>query len=412
METITQSIDGSPHYLHDDELTAAEATLNAIRDIENRSLEIIDRLREDVFAPDKRKRLELRFTISQAAEMAGRTPTAIRDAEAKGKLPSPEVDENGRRTGYRLEDVNQMRTYFGTLPWRRDDEEPLVIAVQNFKGGVGKSTTTTHMAQYLALRGYRVCVIDCDPQASSTTIFGINPDMELTNESTLGPFLGLETESLHSVISDTYWPQLKLIPSNLLLNDTEYTLGMAVAGNPHMLQRLRSGVDGIKDQFDVVLLDPPPALGMLSLSVLRAANALIIPVRPATPDFSSTTAYFTMLRENLEIMLNHGLPVSFKFIKILVNDMSESKSAHVQISKMMAQLYGTHRFSTVLKDSAEIDNAAGRMMTVYELDKPLTSRDTHQRCKVYLDGVGRELETLIRQTWPSHRESLRREGLI
>ena len=77
METITQSIDGSPHYLHDDELTAAEATLNAIRDIENRSLEIIDRLREDVFAPDKRKRLELRFTISQAAEMAGPARIAL-----------------------------------------------------------------------------------------------------------------------------------------------------------------------------------------------------------------------------------------------------------------------------------------------------------------------------------------------
>lgn len=413
MEHTSQSIAESHHIsMPDDEMAAAEATLNAIREIEARSFEIIERLRETVFAPDKRKRLELRFSISEAAAMVGRTTTAIRDAEAKGKLPAPQLDEKGRRSGYQLEDVNHMRMYFGTLPWRHPDEDPLVIAVQNFKGGVGKTTVTVHMAQYLALRGYRVCVIDCDPQASTTMAFGINPDLELADDATIGPFLGLEADTLAGVPAETYWPQLKLIPSNLLLNDTEYTLGMRISGNPDMLGRLRSGIDTIKNEFDVVLLDPPPALGMLSLSVLRAANALVIPVRPATPDFSSTSSYFTMLRENLEVMQSHGLPVSFKFIKILVNDMSETKSAHVQIAKMMVQLYGTHRFNTLLKDSAAIDNAAGRMMTVYELDKPLTSRDTHERCKVYLDAVGHELESLIRQTWPSQRDSLRREGLI
>lgn len=394
------------------ELQLADATLASIQDLAMRSQEVISRLQESVFAPDKQKKLNLSFTISQAAAMVGRTPTAIRDAERAGRLPSPAIDERGRRTGYKLEDVNRMRDEFGTLPWRSADDEVAIVAVQNFKGGVGKSTVTVHMAHYLALRGYRVCVIDCDPQASSTSLFGFNPDLDLDAQETLAAYLAGDIESLENVVRDTYWPTIKLIPSNLVLNDTEHTLGMRTQGNPTMLKRLRSGIDQIKDQFDVFLLDSPPALGMLSLAVLRAANALIIPVRPAVTDFISTKVYIDMLLENLLILRDHGVPISFKFHKLLVNDLDESKSAHVQISKMMAQVYGSNRLNTVLKDSAEIDNASARLMSVYELEKPLTSRDTHNRCKAYLDGVGHEFETLIRQTWPSHREGLRREGLV
>ena len=412
MESTSQSVDDNYLSAEDQrELSEAHSTLAAIRELAARSHEVVSRLQESVFAPDKVKRLNVRFSISQAAEMVSRTTTAIRDAERSGRLPEPEVDENGRRTGYTLENVNRMREEFGTLPWRGTEDEPAIIAVQNFKGGVGKSTITTHMAQYLALRGYRVCVIDCDPQATTTSLFGLNPDLDLTEADTLSSFLGLDTDSLASIARDTYWPTIKLIPSNLMLNDTEHTLGMRTQGNPVMLKRLRAGIDRIKSEFDVILLDPPPALGMLSLTVLRAANALIIPVRPAVPDFVSTKTYIDMLVENLEVLLEHGEPISFKFHKLLINGLDESKTAHVQIAKMMAQVYGTHRFNAVLKDSAEIDNASARLMSVYELEKPLTSRETHNRCKVYLDGVGREFETYIRQTWPSHREAMRREGL-
>src|SRR3546814_17127174 len=63
------------------------------------------------------------------------------------------------------------------------------MAVQNFKGGVGKSTLAVHLAQYLAIQGYRVALIDCDSQASATTLFGYVPDLDLTEDDTLSPFL-------------------------------------------------------------------------------------------------------------------------------------------------------------------------------------------------------------------------------
>ncbi len=390
-----------------------EVGLDEIEEIEQRSYQVIQRLRETVFSPDKEKELRRTFSITEAAEMVGRTPTAVRDAEKDGRLPESAKDARGRRTGYTLEGINKMREVFGTLPYRdTNKDEVAIIPIQNFKGGVGKSTITVHVAQYFALRGYRVCVVDCDPQGSTTSYFGVNPDYDLTEEDTLYPYLSQEVDTLHYAVRDTYWDQLKLVPANLSLYGIEYELAARLPNNPKLLERLRTGIDTIKDDYDIVLIDPPPALGMISLSVLRAANALIVPVRPATIDFGSTAHFFTMLIEALRELREFGMEPRYKFLKILANNMNEGKSAHVEIAKMMQQVYGSQMLNTIMKDSAEIDNAGGRLMTVYELEGPMTSRETHNRCKAYLDAMCEEIEVMVRKTWPSHRESLRKEGLI
>ena len=387
--------------------------IDDIRAIEDASYAVIERLREAVFTPEGNKELNRRFTISETARMVGRSTTSIRQAEEQGRLPAPERGARGRRSGYTLEAVNRMREVFGTRPWRNNDtDEAVVLAVQNFKGGVGKSTLAVHLAQFLGLRGYRVCVVDCDPQGSTTSLFGVNPDYDLDVEDTLSPFFHGDRETLQYALRPTYWDQLALIPANLSLYNAEYYVAAKLPNNPAMLDKLRRGIEGVKDAFDVVVVDPPPALGMISLSVLRAANALIVPCRPATIDFGSTAHFFTMLLDALEALKAHGLAGSYKFLQVLANDMDEGKSAHSRITAMMHQVYGPRMLSTVMKDSAEIDNACGRLMTVYELERPITSRDVHRRAKVYLDSVNREIETLIRKTWPSHQDRLRQEGLV
>ncbi len=149
--------------------------LAAMSALSDRAHDVITRLRATVFAPGEQKIVDLRFTVTKAAEMVGRTSEAIRQAEADGRLPAPRLSATGRREGYSLSEVNHMRDVFGTRPRRGPDDPPIVLAVQNFKGGVGKSTLTCHVAQFLALKGYRVAVIDCDSQASTTTIFGLTP---------------------------------------------------------------------------------------------------------------------------------------------------------------------------------------------------------------------------------------------
>ncbi|MXN17856.1 AAA family ATPase [Pseudooceanicola sp. GBMRC 2024] len=391
-------------------------TLNEIDALALRADTVIQRLRERVFAPGTQKNLDLTFNVRTASEMVGRTEKAIRDAEADGRLPEPAKDpETGRRTGYSLEEVNRMREVFGTLPHRAPEDPAMVLAIQNFKGGVGKSTVVVHLAQYLALKGYRVCVIDCDSQASTTSVFGLNPDVDVDeDEDTLYPFFqhgGPDT--LHYALRATYWPGIAMIPANLGLYDAEYEFAARMLQEQSfVLDRLRAGIATISDQFDVILLDPPPALGMISLSVLRAANALIIPAPPNNIDFGSTAHFLKMMGATLNELAEHGGARGYHFVKILATKMNDQKSAHQAIKRVMEAVFPHDMMTAVLKDSAEIDNATANLMSVYEITGAGSRTDTHKRCRVYLDAVGREVETMIRKTWPSHHAALRKEGIL
>ncbi|WP_370402770.1 AAA family ATPase [Sulfitobacter sp. JB4-11] len=391
-------------------------TLTELGNLSDRASTVIERLRERIYAPGAAKSLDLRFNVRKAADMVGRSDKLIRDAEADGRLPAPEKDpDTNRRTGYSLAQVNTMRQVFGTLLHRAPDDPAMVLAIQNFKGGVGKSTMVCHLAQYLALKGYRVCVIDCDSQASTTSMFGLNPDVDVDeDDDTLYPFFRHGgPDSLHYALRATYWPGIALIPANLGLYDAEYEFAARMArDSTFVLDRLRAGIESIKDSFDVILMDPPPALGMLSLSVLRAANALVIPAPPNNIDFGSTAHFLKMMGATLDELARAGGARDYSFVKILATKMNDAKSAHQAIKRMMEAVFPMDMMTAVLKDSAEIDNAAANLSTVYELTGPGTRTETHKRCRAYLDAVNAEIELLIRKTWPSHHGRLRKEGLL
>ena len=392
----------------------AAATPSIVADLYTRSLGVLDSVRARGASEGTAARSAPRFPITRAADLVGRTSASIRDAEKDGRLPAVERTASGRRVAYSLAEINKMREVFGTRPWRTEGDPLAVIAVQNFKGGVGKSTVASHLAQYLAIKGYRVCLIDCDSQGSSTALFGYVPDLDIEEGDTLYPFFRHpEMASLVSAVRGTHWDGLYLIPANLHLYSAEYELAARVArAEPNLLNRLAEGIASIGDHFDVVILDPPPALGTISLSVMRAANALLVPVPPTVIDFASTTSFFAMLHETIETLEARQLPIDLRWLKLLVTRADEQKSMQRELLGLMRSLFGDSLLRTVLKDSAEIDNASARLMTVYELEGPVTSRETYQRCLTYLNAVNAEIETEVRLTWPSQVGRLRAEGVL
>jgi chromosome partitioning protein len=391
--------------------TAASGTeLDPLHFIHQRAQDVLSALRDDIFAPEGVKTLRKTWSISEAAELSGRSQQSIRLAEKNGKLPSPARIESGRRSGYTLDAINNMRDLFGTRPWRANTDEPVIIGFSNFKGGVGKSSFACHTAQYFAIRGYRILLVDLDSQASTTTVFGFNPDFQITPSDTIADFLLGEQHTLHYAIKKTHWPGIDLIPSALHFYGAEYELAAQISGNVPLLESLRAGLDGVSDNYDIIILDPPPALGLVSISALVAANALVIPVPPANIDFASTAHFFGMVIDTLSSLRNHGVDPSYKFVKVALSKYDERKSTQAAIVEMMNQVFGNFLLTTPIKDSAEIDNASARFETVYEQPKPLTSREVHRRCIAYLDGLNRELEVFVRRTWPTHHEALRAAG--
>ncbi len=389
-----------------------------VESLYNRSIDVVSKLRArgDVSHTEGEPgtRRSPRFSITRTAELVGRTGAAIREAEKDGRLPGVARTTTGRRIGYTLDEVNEMRRVFSTRPWRDAADPVSIIAVQNFKGGVGKSTVSVHLAQYLAMRGYRVCLIDCDSQGSSTAMLGYIPDLDIAEEDTLYPFIrNAEMSSLAYAVRETHWDGLYLIPANLRLYSAEYEMAARIARTDGLLlNRIAEGIASIAEHFDVVILDPPPALGTVSLSVMRAANALLIPVPPTVVDFTSTTSFLAMLHESMGVLGERGLPIDLRWIRFLATRADEQKSMQRELLQVMRNLFGENMLRSVLRDSAEIDNASARMMSVYELDQPVTSRETYQRCLNYLNAVNAEIETQVRLTWPSHAARLRADGVL
>lgn len=380
-------------------------TVNTLRNMTRSCEQMRDRVKAIVFKPEDRKVLDLTFGPGMAADLVGRTPEALAKAEKEGRLAPPKQLGNGRRY-YTLEDLTQIREALGIHAGKAPDEDAVIIAVQNFKGGVGKSTITKHFADFLALHGYNVLVIDCDPQASTTTMFDIQPESLIDDEQTLGNFLSPRStfDDFPLALRDTAWPTIKIVPSSLGLQDAEWDLtatlregGQAVREG---LQRLRIGISSVIKNFDVILLDPPPAMGFLGLNVMAAATGLLVPVPARQLDYLSTIHFMETITENIEVLEANGTPVDYGFIRIVCSAYTPSKPGENDMWKMMQATYANFLLSKPILASEEIKNATQAFRSVYE-SKPSASHATYQRCRENLDDVFGEVLQQVREQWPS-----------
>jgi chromosome partitioning protein len=145
-----------------------------------------------------------------------------------------------------------------------------VLAVANQKGGVGKTTTAVNLGAYLAL-GVRVLLVDVDPQANATSSLGIDP-----NALTLSTYEALLGEaSLGDTIVASGQAQLDLAPASRALAGAQVEL----VEMPERERRLRQALADVRERYDLVLVDCPPSLGLLTLNALVAADLLLAPVQ-------------------------------------------------------------------------------------------------------------------------------------
>ncbi len=146
-----------------------------------------------------------------------------------------------------------------------------VIAITNQKGGVGKTTTAINVSACMAEAGHSTLLIDIDPQANATSGLGVDPnDVDLTIYEAL-----IEEISIEDALMKTTVEGLDLIPSHIRLTGAELEM-VAMIGREKKLQQ---AMESIRDDYEYVLVDCPPSLGLLTLNTLTAADSVIIPIQ-------------------------------------------------------------------------------------------------------------------------------------
>lgn len=145
-----------------------------------------------------------------------------------------------------------------------------VISVANQKGGVGKTTTTVNLSTLLAKKGKKVLLIDTDPQGNATSGLGVTKELENSVYDILVGEIGFD-----ETVQETAIKNLKICPSNISLAGAEVELVSMMSRE----QRLKTKLDVVKEQYDYILIDCPPSLGLITLNAFTASDSVLIPVQ-------------------------------------------------------------------------------------------------------------------------------------
>ena len=364
--------------------------------------------RESLFPPDAEKAMR-RFTSGEAAALLGVNDSYLRKLHLDGKGPSPEMTPGNRRH-YSAENLQALRVLLERtarkpgdyLPGRREGDRLQIIGVMNFKGGSGKTTTAAHLAQYLALRGYRVLAIDLDPQASLTALHGVQPEFDLHDGGTLYDAIRYEDPGpIQSVIRRTYIPNLDLVPGNLELMEFEHETPRALAqGNAGLFFfRVKDALAQVNEAYDVVVIDCPPQLGFLTMSALSAATGVLVTIHPEMLDVMSMSQFLRMTADLMDVIAESGADMSHDWMRYVLTRYEPTDAPQNRVVAFLRTMYGDKVLNAPMLKSTAISDAGLTKQTLYEVERSAFTRSTYDRAMESLNAVNGEIATLIQRTW-------------
>lgn len=363
------------------------------------------------------------------------------------ELPQGTSETTGGAKWFTLDEVLRLRAHFAAegskaksyLPYRPESLPAKVIAVANFKGGVGKTSTAAHLAMSAALDGYRVLVVDLDSQGSMTSIFGgkvadewqtVFPliarhyaeELRAENQRRVGrgeapvPLEDTLDEALKihapDLVQKTHWPNIDLIGAQLDLYWAEFQVPVwRMAGRGWKLWDALTDTleaDGLLAEYDLVFVDTPPALGYLTINGLAAAGILLVPVGASFLEFDSTGRFFDMLHttfrsieegENVaaRALGREELRFEWDAVRAVMTRYDGTQQAELAA---LIQAYLGPTLSPHRQDfTALIGQAGEQVRGIYEADYRDFNRETYVRGRETFDATWAAVKALVVGAW-------------
>ena len=228
----------------------------------------------------------------------------------------------------------------------------MIIVIANQKGGVGKTTTAINLSAACALQGKRVLLMDLDPQANSSLSF-IEP--ESINGSALELFTELN-QPFENFLYPTKIKKLDVVPSKISLAKLEPKL----VGDFDAIFRLRDRIEKIKSQYDLIFLDTPPTLGIITVNALVAATHVLIPIQ---------SSYFALegtddLLETIEKVRSRPNP-DLQILGVLVTLFDKRTTLSKDVEAHIRKVFGSKAFKTMITRSVRLEESPAHRETIF-----------------------------------------------
>lgn len=371
--------------------------------------EQLNTMRTRLFPPLAEKQLR-RFPTGEAARLIGITDAYLRQVTLAADGLEPEKGPAGRRL-FTLQQINELRRHLSRskpsyLPHRTGGEHLQVIAVTNFKGGSGKTTTAVHLAQYLALQGYRVLAVDLDPQASLSALFGYQPEFDVGDNETLYGAIRYDDAQrpLADIVRSTYFAGIDLVPGNLELMEFEHDTPRVLLerrrpSDGMFFARIGNALSTVEEAYDVVVIDCPPQLGYLTLGALCAATSVLITIHPQMLDVASMSQFLQMTSNLLQVVREAGGNLEYDFLRYLVTRYEPNDGPQAQIVGLLRSLFGNDVLTHAMLKSTAVSDAGLTKQTLYEVGREQFTRQTYDRALESLDAVNGEVADQIARAW-------------
>jgi chromosome partitioning protein len=227
----------------------------------------------------------------------------------------------------------------------------IVIAIANQKGGVGKTTTAINLAAGLAMRGRKTLLMDLDPQANSSITYLDIRSLQRSMFDVLGDGMPLS-----EVIVPSKLPNLDIAPSRIAVAKLEAKLVGEMDGH----FRLKDRIESIRDQYEFVIVDTPPALGLITVNALVAATHLLIPVQ---------SSYFALegtddLLETVEKVRSRPNP-ELKLLGAVITLHDKRTTLSRDVQKAVADVFGDRVFQTTITKSIRLEESPAHKESIF-----------------------------------------------